>query len=94
MVLGRPVISRAECAGLIEARRLPADGTIRTEISRAECAGLIEALRYASLAVSRIRISRAECAGLIEAGSRSADAPAWSRFPALNARASLKRRWT
>ena len=61
-------------------------------ISRAECAGLIEGSTARAVLVRyRESISRAECAGLIEGWSGTRDSThARPRFPALNARASLK----
>ena len=83
-------ISRAECAGLIEATPTLTRPFSQRMISRAECAGLIEATTTPRPRKRTYWISRAECAGLIEASYSTADWRIGIRFPALNARASLK----
>ena len=84
------VISRAKCAGLIEASHWKLAHSIAVSISRAKCAGLIEASSFFSRFSSVGVISRAKCAGLIEAaGWQCWNSRRWL-FPAQNARASLK----
>ena len=67
---GGQQISRAICAGLIEATPRRLRSCQRRRISRAICAGLIEAVETFSNNWVRVVISRAICAGLIEAAGR------------------------